>query len=57
MLMLTRNVGESIYIGDEIRLIVVSEYKGQIKIGIDAPREVPVNREEIYNSIKEKGEA
>ena len=57
MLMLTRNVGESIYIGDEIRLIVVSEYKGQIKIGIDAPHEVPVHREEIYNSIKEKGEA
>ncbi len=57
MLMLTRNVGESIYIGDDIRLIVVSTSEVQVKIGIDAPREVPVNREEIYNSIKEKGEA
>ena len=57
MLRLTRNVGESIYIGDDIRLIVVSTSEVQVKIGIDAPREVPVNREEIYNSIKEKGEA
>ena len=54
MLILTRKLGESIRIGDNIK-ITVSDIKGkQIRIGIDAPRDVTVHREEVYQMIKEQ---
>jgi len=46
MLILTRKKGESITIGDNIQIQVLSVKGGQVRIGIDAPRDVSVNREE-----------
>ncbi|MBN2688600.1 MAG: carbon storage regulator CsrA [Deltaproteobacteria bacterium] len=54
MLILTRKLGESIRIGDSIR-ITVSDVKGkQIRIGIEAPDDIAVHREEVYTIIQEQ---
>jgi carbon storage regulator len=47
MLALTRRVGESIEIGDNVRIMVVGIIGGQVKIGIDAPKEINVRRSEL----------
>jgi len=47
MLILTRKAGESITIGDNIQIHILGIKGGQVRIGVDAPRDVPVNREEI----------
>ena len=52
MLILTRKVGESIVIGDDIVIKVVETGKNSIRIGIDAPREISVLRQEVYDSIQ-----
>ncbi len=52
MLILTRRIGESVYIGDEVRLTVLGVRGTQVRIGINAPKDVPVHREEIYYRIK-----
>ncbi len=52
MLILTRRIGESVYIGDDIRLTVLGVRGTQVRIGISAPKDVPVHREEIYYRIK-----
>jgi len=52
MLILTRKVGESIMIGTDITLKVLGVRSGQVKLGIEAPRDLPVHREEIYERIK-----
>jgi carbon storage regulator len=51
MLVLTRKLGESITIGDDIRITVMAVKGNQVKIGIEAPTETKVYREEIYTSI------
>lgn len=56
MLLLTRRVGESIMIGDDVKVTVISVNGLQVKIGIDAPKDVPVNREEIHDKLKRSGE-
>jgi len=53
MLVLTRKLGESIAIGDEIRITVASIEGGQVRIGVDAPREIAVHRQEVYERIQE----
>ena len=54
MLVLTRKIGEQIVIGDDIKIKIV-EIKGkQVRIGIEAPRNVEVNREEIYQQKNEE---
>ncbi len=54
MLILTRKVGEKITIGDDIEITVV-EIKGkQVRLGINAPSELPVHREEVYRRILEE---
>jgi carbon storage regulator len=52
MLILTRKVGEVIMIGDDIVVKVLGVRSGQVKIGIEAPRELPVHRHEIFERIK-----
>ncbi len=56
MLVLTRKLGESITIGDDIRITVMAVKGNQVKIGIEAPTETKVYREEIYTSIVEANE-
>jgi|TARA_B100000959_G_scaffold184104_1_gene192396 carbon storage regulator len=51
MLVLTRKSGEKLRIGKDIVISVVSKVRGPIKLGIEAPREVSVYREEIYQSV------
>ncbi len=52
MLILTRRIGESLYIGDEVRVTVLGVRGTQVRIGINAPKDVAVHREEIYYRIK-----
>ncbi|MCP3997440.1 MAG: carbon storage regulator CsrA [bacterium] len=54
MLVLTRRPGESIVIGENIVITVIEIKGGQVRIGIDAPREVDVYREEIYEQVKQE---
>lgn len=57
MLVLTRKVGESINIGNSIKITVVSIDGSQVRLGIDAPRDVIVHREEVYKKIIEENKA
>ncbi len=52
MLVLTRKINESIMIGDEVEIFVVAVLGDQVKIGIRAPKSVPVYRKEIYEEIQ-----
>jgi carbon storage regulator len=52
MLILTRRPGETIIIGDNVKVTMLSVAGKQIRIGIDAPRDVTVHREEIYDRIQ-----
>lgn len=52
MLILTRRIGESLNIGDEIKITLLGIKGNQVRIGIEAPRDVQVHREEIYDKIK-----
>ena len=51
MLVLTRRVGEKLVIGENVTVTVLGVKGNQVRIGIDAPRDVSVNREEIYQRI------
>jgi carbon storage regulator len=52
MLILTRRVGETLMIGDNITINVLGVKGNQVRLGIDAPKDVPVHREEIFNKIQ-----
>lgn len=52
MLILTRRVGETLMIGDEVSVTVLGVKGNQVRIGVNAPRDVSVHREEIYERIK-----
>ncbi len=54
MLILTRRVGESVMIGNEVTVTVLGVKGNQVRIGVNAPREVAVHREEIYRRIAEE---
>lgn len=52
MLILSRRVGETICIGDDVKLTVLGAQGNQVRVGIHAPKEVAVHREEIYQRIQ-----
>ena len=52
MLVLTRKLGETIRIGDQIKVTVLEVRAGQVKLGIEAPTEIKVHREEVYARIQ-----
>lgn len=54
MLILTRRVGEKMIIGDNVTVTVLATQGKQVRIGVVAPRSIPVHREEIYNKIAEQ---
>ena len=54
MLILTRKPGESVAIGDEIQVTVVEIQGKQVKLGVKAPREIAVHRQEIYEKIQQE---
>jgi carbon storage regulator len=53
MLVLTRKTGQIITIGDDIRIKIVEIGNGIVKLGIEAPRETPIYREELYDKLKQ----
>ncbi|TMQ03125.1 MAG: carbon storage regulator CsrA [Deltaproteobacteria bacterium] len=52
MLVLTRRIGESLMIGSRVTVTVVAVKGGQIRIGVNAPKSIPVHREELYERIR-----
>lgn len=52
MLILTRRVGETLFVGDDITVTVLGIKGNQVRIGVNAPKSVSVHREEIYERIK-----
>ena len=55
MLILTRRVGETVMIGDEVTVTVLRVKGNQVRLGVNAPKSVSVQREEIFHRIKREG--
>lgn len=56
MLILTRRVGETVVIGDDIEITILGVKGNQVRVGVKAPRDVAVHREEILERIRREGE-
>jgi len=54
MLVLTRKVDECVMIGDDVEVMVVGLEGDQVKIGIEAPRDIPIHRKEVYEEIQQE---
>ena len=57
MLILTRRIGESLMIGDQVTITVLGVDGGQTRLGINAPKEISVHREEVYRRIQQEKNA
>lgn len=57
MLILTRRVGEAVNVGDDVKVVVLGVNGSQVRIGVQAPRDVAVHREEVAERIKRAAEA
>ena len=57
MLILTRRVGESLRIGDDVSVTVLGIKGSQVRIGVNAPKTIPVHREEVYDRINNEKSA
>lgn len=53
MLILTRRIGEALMVGNDVSITVLGVKGNQVRLGIDAPKDVAVHREEIFNKIKD----
>jgi carbon storage regulator len=56
MLILTRRVGETLMVGDEVTITVLGVKGNQVRLGVNAPKHVAVHREEIYERIRKEGD-
>lgn len=56
MLVLTRRIGETITIGSDIEVTILESWGGQVRVGVSAPRDVPVHREEVWERIQDQDE-
>ena len=54
MLILTRRIGESVVIGDDVGITVLGVKGNQVRLGVKAPKEIAVHREEIYERIRQE---
>jgi carbon storage regulator len=57
MLILTRRVGETLVIGDDVNVTVLGVRGNQVRLGVNAPKEVAVHREEIYQRIQKENDS
>ncbi len=56
MLILTRRIGETLNVGDDVQVTVLGIHGKQVRIGVEAPKSIPVHREEIYKRIQRERE-
>ena len=57
MLIITRRAGERIMLGDDVRIEIMEVVGSSVRVGVEAPRSVPIYREEIWSAVKEENQA
>jgi len=57
VLIITRRAGERIMLGDDVRIEIMEVVGSSVRVGVEAPRSVPIYREEIWSAVKEENQA
>jgi len=57
LLVLSRKISETLVIGNDVKVTVLGIHGNQVRLGVSAPKEIPVNREEIHNRIQQEKQA